>query len=335
MATNDTEENPSEKAQQKELASLAQTIRDYQKKREWSDTQLCKRFGGVGSTKTFTKILSGDFKEVDLERWLLEYRSVVNLIAAEGAADSWDERNFDDLSTCSRLRVSFLDVMNVRGNNRLIIVEGASGSGKSKAARMLAAKYGRRVLLGEADATWRSENTMLGGLLRLIGKKDIPSGTNDRKELLITELNLRRVCLCIDEAHHLAPASLNMLKTLINQTPGEFILFGLGTLLRRLETNAYYEALQLTRNRMAERISFDKLDAHDVETLVKRRLGWENGEGKAAAKMLLLDGKGPATRLGHLAFVDAVCREARKLADGEPVTLEHVSKAIPKAEAAR
>ncbi|MBI5817436.1 MAG: ATP-binding protein [Verrucomicrobia bacterium] len=329
------ETNPAIDAQQKELASLAQTIRDYQTKREWSDTLLCKKFGGLGSTKTFTKILKNELEELDLERWLLEYRSVVNLITAEAGADTQDEQVFDDLSTCSRLRVAFLDIMNVRGNNRLIICEGASGSGKSKAARMLAAKYGRRVLLGEADGTWRSENTMLGGLLRLIGKKDFSTGTNERKELLIVELQARRVCICIDEAHHLGPASLNMLKTLINQTPGEFILFGLKTLLNRLETKAFQEALQLTRNRMAERISFDKLDAHDVEMLVKRRLGWLNGEGAKAARMLILDGKGPAQRLGHLAFVDAVCRQARKDADGEPVTLEIFSKAMPKVEAAR
>ena len=339
MATDDNrteDQKPATEAQQKELSSLAQTIRDYQKKRGWSDTQLCKRFGGVGSTKTFTRVLAGDLKELDLERWLLEYRTVVNLIEAEGAADGNDEAIFDDLSTCGRLRVAFLEIMNVRGNCRLIIVEGASGSGKTKAGRMLAAKYGRRVLFGEADETWKNPTIMLGGILKMLGKKEFSGGTSERKELVVAELNLRRVCLFLDEAHHLGPASLNMLKTLINQTPGEFILSGLGTLLRRLETQAYYEALQLTRNRMAERINFDQLDAHDVELLVKRRLGWENGEGKKAAAILLgNEGKGPATRLGHLAFVDAVCRQAKRDADGEPVTVELVGRAVTKVEKTR
>ncbi len=323
-------------AQQKDLRSLAQTIRDYQKKRGWNDTQLCKRFGGVGSTKTFGRILAGDLKELDLERWLLEYRTVVNLIEAEGAADDTDEAIFDDLSTCSRLRVAFLKIMNVHGNNRLIIIEGVSGSGKTKAGRMLAAKYGRRVLFGEADETWKNPTTMLGGILKMLGKKEFAGGTNERKELAISELNLRRVCLFIDEMHHLGPASLNMLKTLINQTPGEFIGSAFSTLWKRLETQAYFEALQLTRNRMAERINFDTLDLHDVEMLVKRRLRWENGEGKKAATILIGgEGKGPATRLGHLAFVDAVCREAKDMADGDPVTIEVFGEAVKKVEKTR
>ncbi len=328
-------ETTAAEAQRKELVSLAQTIRDYQKKREWSDTQLAKKYGGVGSTKTFIRILNGDLKELDLERWLLEYRTVVNLIAAEAGAHSQDEEIFDDLSTCTRLRLAFLDVMNVHGNNRLIICEGASGSGKSKAGEKLAAKYGRRVLHGEADGTWRSENTMLGGLLRLVGMKAFPSGTNARKEMLIAELNARRVCIGTDEAHHLGPASLNMFKTLINQTPGEFIFYGLGTLMRRLETTAYYECLQLVRNRLAARINFDALSVNDVEMLVNRRLGWKNGKGALAAKILVLDGKGPAQRLGHLAFVDAVCREARKQASGEEVTAEQFEQAVTKVEKAR
>jgi DNA transposition AAA+ family ATPase len=336
MATNDSTRTAAPEAQQKELFSLAQTIRDYQKQRGWSDTQLCKRYGGAGSTKTFTRILAHEVaQDFDIERWLLEYRTVVNLIAAEGAADDRDEEVFDDLSTCSRLRVAFLDAMQVRGNNRLIIVEGASGSGKTKAIRTLAAKYGRRVLLGEADETWKNPTVLLGGVLRMLGKKDFPGPTNERKDLVVAELLTRRVCICADEAHHFGPASLNMLKTLINQTPGEFILSGLATLMRRMETTAFFECQQLIRNRLAARINFDKLDKHDVELLIKRRLGWENGEAGKCAQMLILEGKGPAQRLGHLAFVDAVCRQARRDADGDEVTLELFAKAISKVEAIR
>ena len=91
----------------------------------------------------------------------------------------------------------------------------------------------------------------------------------------------------------------------------------------------------MVRNRLAARINFDALSVNDVEMLVNRRLGWKNGKGALAAKILVLDGKGPAQRLGHLAFVDAVCREARKQASGEEVTAEQFEQAVTKVEKAR
>ena len=43
----------------------------------------------------------------------------------------------------------------------------------------------------------------------------------------------------IDEAHHLGPHCLNTVKTLVNTTPGEFILVAIPTLWNKLQAHAY------------------------------------------------------------------------------------------------
>ncbi len=64
----------------KELHDLAQKIQTYQDARKLSDTGLVKKFPGLGSTKTYKRILGNDLVELDLEKQLTHYRCVVTLI---------------------------------------------------------------------------------------------------------------------------------------------------------------------------------------------------------------------------------------------------------------
>jgi hypothetical protein len=68
----------------------------------------------------------------------------------------------------------------------------------------------------------------------------------------------------------MGPRSLNMVKTIINRTPGEVIMIGLPVLLKRLEMAAYQEARQLTLNRLCERITLSSADKDDTAILLER-----------------------------------------------------------------
>lgn len=306
-----------------ELQTMARQIRDWQKKQELSDTMLLKKFAGLGSTKTFTRILDGDVADLDTERWLLEYRQVLSLIEALADASSESEPLYDDLTTCARLRVAALEAMREKGNNRLVVVLGGPGTGKTSAALALAQKYGSRVLLAEADETWKSAHNALGALLRALGVRELPSSPADRLARLIERLREGDRLLLIDEAHHMGVASFNMVKTLLNQTGCQIVLLALPVLFRRIEMAAWEEVRQLTQNRMLERLRFDGVDAHDAEKFIARRLCM-NGEAKKAAAMC----REAAIRHGHLAFLKLACRKAKRLADGEPVTLDHWAAAV-------
>lgn len=311
---------------EKELIGIAQAIRDYQKARELSDTQLLKKFAGLGSTKTYTRILAGDVADLDTERWLLEYRQVQTLIDAL-AGDSEEEPLYDDLTSCGRLRVAVVDAMRERGNARLVIVQGPSGSGKTWSARALAERFGSKVVLTEADETWKdSIQNMLGGLLRGLGVREPPLSAADRLGKLFETLASKELTIVIDEAHHLGPRTLNLVKTIINQSGVVVVLCAMDTLFRRLEMQAYEEARQLTQNRLCERVRLGEIDSHDVEKFLGRRLKWANGDLRRAVETT----KSAAKDRGHFAFIKAAVRRARRDHGEEPLTIEQWSEAIAK-----
>lgn len=314
------------------LETLARQIRDWQTARNIYDTELCKRFNGLGSTKTFKRILEGDLTELDADSWLVAYEQVLVLIDLESQASKLDEPIYDDLWHIAATRLATQTAMTERGNNRLVIIEGPSGSGKTTAARCLAGRFGRKIVLAEADETWKdSANSMLGGLLRSLGIREVPTGAELRLTKLITALVESPVCVVIDEAHHLGPRTLNLIKTLINRTRCQFVFLCIETLFKKLECNAYEEAKQLTKNRLAERVKLSGPSPNDVEKFLDRRLKWEPNTMKPCAKVLA----DRAPLYGGWNFVNLVTRSARQLAGKELIDQDTFSKAIQKAAASR
>ena len=326
-----------------ELKQVENRIRDWQTELGYSVAEMVRQFGGLGSERTFRRIMDGDYTDADASRWTEEWMAVWTSIEMMMQSEEHDDPIYDDLTTVLDLRRAVADVIREKGNNRLILVQGPSGSGKTKSARMLAAKYGTRVVYCEADETWKeSINAMLSGILKRLGvSADLPPAAADKLSRVIRLLNgdplfpqaVARRCLVIDEAHHLGPKTMNVVKTILNQTPGEIVLLAMGTLWRRLEMPgaAYEEAKQLTLNRMSERIRFDGVDDTDVARLVERRLGLTGADAGGVARTLAAE----ARQFGNLNFVVSVCRRARRKAGKDAVTADHVAKAVAAEKARR
>ena len=154
----------------------------------------------------------------------LANRAVWALIESLGDEETRNEELYDDLSPVLHLKRALLETMHSTGNNRLVVMEGDTGTGKSSARRLLIEKYGQRLLWIEATSVWKDNSSaLLSTVLHALGVKDIPLNSTDRLARLIARLTESRICLIIDEGHHLGPNCLNTLKTLINQTPGEFM----------------------------------------------------------------------------------------------------------------
>jgi DNA transposition AAA+ family ATPase len=316
------------------LRNLAGRIRDWQQTRNLSDAELCRRFAGLGSTKTFKRILdpADALDQLDTERQLLNYEQVWNLIEIERASQAADEPTYDDLPHVTKVRLAVEDALKETGNNRLVIVEGASGTGKSTAGRKLAERYGLKIVLAEADETWKdSLNNMLGGLLRALGIKSPPAGVEARKLALLEKLRETPVCIVIDEAHHLGSSTLNMVKTILNQTSAQIVFLAIPTLLRRLESAAFEEARQLTKNRLCERVRLDGCDVASVEKFITRRLRLERETARPCAKTLA----DRAAQFGNWNFVNLVCRHALLLAGKDAVDNDDFAKAMQSAAASR
>jgi len=317
-----------ERSQAEELIELAQRIRDRQlavQGDEPNDSRWCAEYKDLGSTKTYKNILAGKLDGYDADRWLVAYRSVWNLIEADLASSRESDPVYEDLTTVTRLRVALVDVMSAKGNDRLVILQGPSGAGKTETLRLMQRRYGKRVLCAEANETWKdAPNAMINALLSLLDEPvHAGSSSSERMTKLIDALSKTRVLLFIDEAHHLGPRQLNLIKTIINRTPGEVVLAAMDTLWNKLEGQAYAECRQLIHNRLSERILLTRPERDDVEKIMKRRLGMNGDLGKAAALVAT-----KAEIKGSLKFVTRVCRRALALSGGETPTLEDVAKAV-------
>jgi len=308
-----------------ELRDLARKIREYQMARNISDNALVKKFSSLGSTKTYKRILDGDLAELDLEKQLNNYRSVVALIEAVGDENIKREELYDDLTPVVHLRRCVFETMKESGVNRVVVLHADTGMGKSSAGQILVERFGSRILWVEANECWGdSPMAFLGAVLQAMGVRDLPHNVMLRLDRVMARLKETRVAMIVDESHHLGPRILNTIKTLVNQTPGEFVLLAMPTLWRRLEREAYEEVRQLTGNRLAERIKLEGLKDSDLRKFISRRCPGMNGELGQAVKIVA----DRAPQRGNLAFVRDVCTRANELAAGEPVNIEHWSIAV-------
>lgn len=320
-----------------ELRDLALRIAEWQETRKLSDAALLKLCPQLGSTKTYKRVLNphDDLAELDLENQLANFRTAWAWIESQvDEAEDGSDELYEDLWAAIQLRKAFTDTRSIESDARVILVLGASGMGKSAARRLLVEKYGTRLIWMEASVAWGdSPMAMLGVLLGMLGKKDKPSLQIDRLDQVVERLKDTRRCLLIEEAHHLGPRCLNLVKTLVNQTPGEFVLLGIHTLWRRLETKAYEEATQITGNRLAERIDLgSRVREKDVEKLLTRRVEWIDDAARKSAQHVVM---AKADNYGRLAFVRDVCKRAAVKAGGKPVTAELFAEAISEEVASR
>lgn len=307
-----------------ELREIAQRVRDWQQAKQISDAALCKKYTGLGSTKTFKRILDNDLKELDLEKQLTNYRTVWALVESLGDDEGAQEELYSDLTPAITLSRVVLETFREGGIARFILVLGDTGTGKTKSLRVIQEKYGQRVAAIEATVAWNdSPMALLGAVLtEVFGEKNPPYNLVERFNKVIARLKESRICLAIDEGHHMGPRCLNLLKTLINQTPGEVAVFAMETLWKKLEREAYEEVKQLTKNRAAEVIHLGCKE-RDIEKMLDRRINGLNGERPRAVKMLF-----ERVKFGNLAFAREVIKRVNEMAEDEPVTIELFTTAI-------
>jgi hypothetical protein len=310
--------------EQEVLSGLAEKVAAYQQEAALSDAALCKKFAGLGSTKTFKRILSGDFSELDIERQTHNYSQVLALIQAERDSGTIVEPDYDDLPHVTAARLAVTDAIAETGNDRLVIVQGETGSGKSSTVRCLKTRWPNLCVQVEANETWKKPHTgasaMLNDILTALKCSDIPVGFNSKLQKTITLLCARKLVLLVDEGHHLGPQSLNIVKTIINSTPTVVVLLVIPTLIHRLEKSAYQECRQLTVNRLSERVVFEGPDRASAAKFIARRgVTFADKKTEDTAVIQVVN---TARNYGQWKFVNLVVRRARRDSHGQPMDLE-------------
>lgn len=322
-----------------ELYTLASLIEEIRNAKGWSLAELMRKHAsnGLGSDKTFNKILRRDFSEMKIEDKAVSYRHVLNLLQDVGE-EAAEEPVFSDLIGANAVRKGVTRAMISTTVARVGVIEGESGMGKTSCLQVIHHIYGKRIVQTEARGAWHDRpSALLGQILEDLGEQPGPRNAVIRQRAVERALRASRRCLVIEEAHHLGPRCLDVLKAIINQTKTEVIMAAIPTLLKRVEREAYEESLQLFRNRLAFRVVL-RLHKADIEDLLRRRLpvpGLAPDDLPKAAELLKLN----APKHGNLALVREVCRALRETWAEEkltrPVTLADLTAATQSEISAR
>ena len=147
-----------------ELRELGQKIREYQTAKGFSDSELCRKFGELGSTKTYKKILDNQLEELDLERQLNNYRTGWALMESDSMEEREEAEIEKDLYATVVLNRVFLETRREKGLARAIFLIGPSGSGKTSAQDYLRDHHGPRIISVRAVVAWNDSPMAMMGL---------------------------------------------------------------------------------------------------------------------------------------------------------------------------
>lgn len=288
---------------QKEIKTATEIIDAYMKSKGLGVAKLIKRFPLLGSEKTYRDLRAGKVEGYALENHVENYVGLARTM--EALLETGEIELYESLPAVTELWDAILEAMASIGTDRVVFVDGESGHGKTTAARIMVGKYGSRVRMLEATDMWKdSAGAMLDEIMLALGATEHPVSGVAKLSRCIAMLRNQRRTIIIDEAHHLGPRSMNVVKTLVNKTPGEFVLMGIPAMWAKLHKAAYIEARQLSTNRLSGRV---KLVFKTADTLAYMKEIFPDAPAdqlRTAAKMIT----STAAEHGCMAFVRDVCR---------------------------
>lgn len=326
-----------------ELRALAREAQGYQLERGWSDAQICREISHLGHSKTYKRILdeADPLDDLNVDNQLRNYRAAVELISIRRSSERPAEPEYDDFTNVTAALSAVAGALSSTGIDRLVIIQGETGTGKDTAKRALLKRWPKLIVECEADELWReSLNTPLGEMIRALGIRRVnengepfkmPMMPSQRQELVIEELNKRKLVLVINEAHRMGPRALNLITTIINKTQCVVVMLCIPALITRLVKDAYEEAIQLIGNRLSEGVTLPNPPASEIgEMFDRRELQFVDDRTKAQAATALSK---EAKSYGNWAFVKQVIRILCSRRD--KVTMERFAESLATARSKR
>lgn len=316
------------------LRELARDIHTFQTERGWSDAKLCKEISQVGSSKTYKRILDAEdeLDDLNIDNQLRNYEAAAEMARILAARDTAPEPEYQDFSNIKFSLGAVARALKEDSNRRFVVIEGENGTGKDAVKNSLLTRWGTITTMVEATELWKESAAV--PLLDIIQSLDIRRRTDEdsgekfrvptypqaRLELILEELSKRKTILLINEAHHMGPRCINLIKTIINRTPTIVVFLCIPVLLNRLIKSSYEECIQLFGNRLCERVRLKNPPASEILDMLDRR-GVKFADAPTAndaAKAMATS----APQFGNWSFVIRVCRELRARASGRPLALD-------------
>lgn len=254
------------------LLGLAQRVRTWQEAQQprLTDAALIHRFPSVGTSKTYKNIREGRFDGYNVDAQLENYAKVIRQLEELDLTKPTEEL-YEDLANAAQASRALLGLMN--SERGLLLLEGPSGSGKTTVKKIALAKFPLKIISVDAKATWTSKVTALRDIAVALGasEKTLKRDAGELMGEVIKRLDRAEKVLWIDEGHHMTGTTLNLVKSIINDTSTKVVISCIKTLWTKLASANTEEAKQLVVNRLYRRVSFDPPMADEVQTFLARR----------------------------------------------------------------
>lgn len=307
-----------------ESATISHLVQ-HQIKRRMSDEAFCKRWLNI-SASGWNRLKSGKYP-LGSESKMMDKLSAALASLDNDASNKALRGESGQVLPLLHMRALRAAVDMAQGNerNRLVIVLGETGSGKSTAGRSIVNTNPGRAIFAEATESWR---TSYLGACEGVAK---PAGVTCTGRLGSTEEGILKALqgegiVVIDEAHHFGPRSVNLVKAILNKTPRVVVLLAIKPLLSRMRQGAWIEAQQLLNRQACAPLDFSTIGAKDFGEFLKARIpGYDalGSEGRDWTQRALK----AANEFGRWNTAEIIATRAREEAEGTPI-LEALETAL-------
>ena len=317
-----------------EIKGYALEIEQWREVNHLTKAALLRRFSNLlGSDRTYSKMLAGQLAELDAPMWRDKYADALERIKRDADA-AGDEILWSDLSGVRQARTVMAAMLRTTENDRCALMMGENGMGKTSVFELLSRQHREKLVIVQAVSGLTESAFAFTGqiLLALEGAvsedavKKLPKNFAARLASLQDKLRNRRIIIGIEEGQDLGEGAFKLIKTLINTTRAGFIIAAIPTLWLKLSRANFEDVAQLTGNRNGGSISL-KLSDGDVEKALTRLCPEREltaKEQKTAITLL----QTACARRGWFKFIIKSLRRSAALADGGPVTFEHLQAGI-------
>lgn len=289
-----------------------------------SDTAFAKRWLSVSPT-TWLRVRTGEYAADDHTPVWQKLQNDLRALQEHELITQGRESEILPLEHI-KLALQSLNMAFAESRNRLVVILSETGGGKTTITRAIEREYPGRVARTEATEPWR--NSYLAGIHAIAdscGLEGLPNNTRVAEDRLFRYLKNSPRIIVIDEGNYFGPATLNLVKAILNQTASIVVITSLPILWERMKASAWQETRQL-RNRTAALIEFKSVTQRDVRALMESMLpNWHSlgtSERSAVASV-----QKAANAFGLWNTVKSIADSIADTCDGT-ITLDQVERSI-------
>lgn len=307
-----------------QINSLINRIEQHQAALKLSDHAFVARYPHyLGSTKTYVdRIRKRSFAEFgkNLPVWVRKLENFVAELDGRSPVEQFEP----DMPMAKAANEYYTRLQNQRNDRRNAVLLGATGTGKSTAARRLNNLYPRDTAYVRANESWReSKAQIIQGLAKSTGSyfQGI-RGAAEGLDKLIKHLEMSPLTIIIDEAHEGGTMLLKLVKTLIDETSSRFMMFAYPTSWNKMlaaTDDARAEAQQLF-GRTLKPVFCDYaygIRREDILIYLRKVAGLESGVNETASEILSM-----VRTNGNLRLLADAVEMAQLQADSDNETLD-------------